>query len=179
MRVLKIVVCCSLLLAIFWPLSVLAEGGQSASEPIRHSVQEFYDWYVPKTLNESSQPAWNQALKQRVAAFSTELFHALEADSEAQVKVTGDIVGLDFDPFLGSQDPCERYQVGKITQNGSTYSVEIYGICSGKKDKKPDVVAELTQKNDRWLFVNFDYPQGGNLLAILKSLQKSRQKEPR
>jgi hypothetical protein len=49
-------------------------------------------------------------------------------------------------------------------------------VWSGKKHEKTDVVAVVVQKNGRWLFVNFDYPEGRDLLAVLKSLRESRQK---
>jgi hypothetical protein len=95
-------------------------------------------------------------------------------------------VGIDFDPILNSQDPCKRYEVGKITRKGDNYWVEVYGVCSGKKSEKPDVIPELARIGGKWLFVNFhyenlmeEYPQSGDLLAKLKILREERQKPPK
>ncbi len=169
-----IVACCLLALASPFFLQTHADGGQEESESARGFVQTFYQWYVPQALTESNVPASDRALREKGAVFSPTLFRALKADFEAQAKVKGEIVGLDFDPFLNSQDPCERYDVGTVTHNRNDYWVEIYGICSGKKHEKPDVAAEVTLQNNRWLFVNFHYPGDRDLLAALKALRESR-----
>ena len=179
MRHSRIAVCCLLFLVLPCLLRAQAKSGREVPESLRGFVQGFYDWYVPKALGENVGPAWNLALKAKSSAFSSQLVRALREDSAAQAKAEGEIVGLDFDPFLNSQDPSNRYQVGKITPKGETYQVEIYGVGSGSKHEKPDVIAEVAQKNGQWFFVNFDYPEGRNLLAVLKSLRESRQKPPK
>jgi hypothetical protein len=85
---------------------------------------------------------------------------------------------LDFDPFLCSQDPAQRYLAGKTTRQGGACLVEIRR--SGHVAGRPDVVAELTYGDDRWTFVNFHYGKSAysedeNLLATLKTLQRDRQ----
>ncbi len=80
------------------------------------------------------------------SAFDAELFRLLKEDAEAQDKVPGEIVGLDFDPILNSQDPSKRYVVGAITRKRDSYWAEVYSIRSGKKNKKRDVVAEVKLK---------------------------------
>jgi hypothetical protein len=166
-----------LLLAIF---SCLAPGQATpASVPAqsaRKFVEEFYRWYVPKAPKPN---AVELALKDRGDAFSPELLGALREDSAAQAKATGEIVGIDFDPFLGGQDPRRHYEVGGVTQKGEGYWVEVYGMESGKRTAQPDMIAEVQRLNGHWVFVNFHFPDGGDLLKTLRILRQERQEPPR
>lgn len=155
-----------------------AATDQNNSRSLKIFVQSFYNWYVPKALSDSISPSWNIALTHKASIFNQRLANALKNDSIAQAQSPGEIVSLDFDPFLASQDPCERYEVGKITQRHNSYFVEIFGICSGKRNTKPDVIAELARKDTSWVFINFYYPNNKDLLSVLKSLQESRMKAP-
>jgi hypothetical protein len=150
-------------------------------ESVRSFVDEFYRWYVPKTLKPQSGPAWNLILKYRSTSLSPDLLQALKEDSDAQAKASGVIVGLDFDPFLNTQDPCEHYEVGEIVQKEQIYQASVLGVCSGKKNEKPDVIAQVEKRNGRWIFVNFaypnlekEYPNSANLLETLKALREER-----
>ena len=89
---------------------------------------------------------------------------------------TESIAGLDFDPFLGSQDPGERYEVGTIAQKGSSQWADIHGVWAAQRSSSTDVVAELVLQDGHWTFVNFHYPDGSALLTILKLLREGRQK---
>ena len=154
MRILKAIVCCLLLLASPCFQEAQAKNGQEdPAAPLRNFVQQFYDWYVPLAAKDNTAPAWDVALKRRGSLFSPGLARALQSDSAQQAGATGKIVGLDFDPFLNSQDPAERYEAGRIVQRGGSYLVEVRGARSGKKSDKPDVVPELTRKNGRWQMV--------------------------
>jgi len=155
--------------------------GQALVKSARDFVQEFYAWYVPRALKAHEGPAWDLALEYKAHAFSPELLRALKADSDAQAKVSGEIVGLDFDPFLNTQDPCERYECGTVAKKGGEYWINVYGICSGKRSETPDVVVELMPRGDGWEFVNFhyenlikDHPASADLLAILRLLRRDR-----
>jgi hypothetical protein len=146
-------------------------------------VRQFYAWYVPRTQSENSIPAYEFALQHKKAVFTPILYSALKDDFEAAAKVSDEIVGLDFDPFLNTQEPCERYTVGKTIRNGDSYWVEVYGICAGKKNGKPDVWPEVVHVNGHWLFANFhyehqagEYPNSADLLGILKLLREDREK---
>jgi hypothetical protein len=99
---------------------------------------------------------------------SVQLAKLLREDSVAQA-ACADLVGLDFDPFLNSQDPAPRYEVGGISRNEQTFRAEIYGMQSGRRSAKPSLSAEFRESDGHWFFVNFYYPNGTNLLAILKS----------
>lgn len=167
-----------LVLAMSCSLSAQKKESQDAQPSCRDFVQQFYNWYV-------RQPTWERALKDKRFAASAELLRLLIEDAAAQAKVTGEIVGLDFDPILNSQDPAKRYVVGKITPNGSRYWVEVYRVEAGVKDKKPSVVPEVMMQAGRWIFVNFHYkndpkyPENENLLSILKGLREARRKPPK
>ena len=172
-------------LMISLALSIILRGHASGyeRESINSFVQSFYDWYVPKALSDSSVPTPDLALKQRSSVFGPHLAAALREDYAAQPAYPGEIVGLDFDPFLNTQDPCEHYEVGTISHRGHTYSVEVHAICAGKKSTVPDVVAELLLDGTGWEFINFrypnlikQYPNSVNLLSILKILREERSK---
>jgi hypothetical protein len=175
------IVCCPLLLAASLCLAQ-AYGGNNGktAEAVAGFVQEFYSWYLPEALKTQEEPVWNVALKYKRSAFSPALFRGLKDDSEAQAKASGEIVGLDFDPFLNTQDACDRYEVGTVTPQEAGYRVDIYAVCSGKRSSKPDVVAELERLDGSLVFVNFRYPAvGRDLLGILRTLREGRQKPHR
>ena len=175
MKLSKITVCCSLFLLLPYCLRAQAENGHPSLESLRHFVKGFYNWYVPKAVGDSSSPPWKCALGSRNTEFDPRLAQALKEDVAAQAKADGDLVGLDFDPFLNSQDPADHYVVGKIGKKGETYWADVYGRQSGRTGKKPVVVAALIRHGGYWQFKNFYYPDhGGNLLAVLKSLRKER-----
>jgi hypothetical protein len=181
MRISKTIICYLLLLALSRSCQAQVKGDHDVSKSLRNFAQNFYDSYTPLVLKSHGKPPWEGVLKSKRSEFSTELVRALREDFAAQAKDPGEIVGLDFDPFLNSQDPGEHYEVGKIMQKGDSYFVEVSGVWSGKKSEKPDVVVQLVNQDGHWLFVNFydggKYPNGGDLLTILKALRDERQKK--
>ena len=161
-----------LLAALPYPLHAQAPSAQDVPKSLLPFVQSFYDWYA------HAGSSLEQALKDRSSSFQPTLRRALLADIKAQSKNPDDIVGLDVDPFLDAQDPCERYEVGAAHQTGHTYQVEIYGTCDGTRHATPDVVAELAYQHGAWVFVNFHYPRATgpeDLLGELKQLRAERQ----
>lgn len=163
------------LLLITAPHTGKAQAKEEAviADSVSRFVQHFYDWYVPFALKDHKEPASNEVLTHKPALFAPALVRALRADMQAQTQAGGEISGLDFDPFLNAQDPCDRYEVGKATRAGKNYKVEIYGLCSRAKDKKPDVIAELVPQGNSWAFTNFYYPKSAtDLLTILRRLRK-------
>jgi hypothetical protein len=175
MKITKLLFWCFLLTL---PLSVQAQSGNviNASDSVKTFVEGFYAWYVPKALSGHSGPAWSAAVKEKGSYFSPELGRKLLEDSEAQAKDAGEIVGLDFDPFLNSQDPGRSYSVGKVVPKRGSYLAEIHRVVSGKPEEKLTATAEITGRNGRWYFVNFFYPDGHNLLDVLKALKDDRDK---
>ena len=181
----RVTLCCCWLLLVTLLFSGQAQktGSQDVPESPSDFVRKFYAWYVPRTLSENSIPAYEFTLKYKKAVFTPLLFRALKDDFDAAAKVSDEIVGLDFDPFLNTQDPCQRYEVGKTIRKGDSYWVEVYGICSGKKSEKPDVWPEVVRVNGHWLFANFhyehqagEYPDSTDFLGILKLLREDREK---
>jgi hypothetical protein len=171
-------------------LLVLSTSGLQCSQTLENQetaaagslfVQAFLDWYAPLALNFRGGPAWNVALKEKRSAFAPDLIRWLSEDSEAQRAAKGIIVGLDFDPFLNTQDPCERYQVGTVNRRGNSYWVQIHSVCGGRRGPRPRVIAEISRGSDgSWAFVNFHYPdERSNLLTVLRLLREERQKHSR
>jgi len=136
----------------------------------RKFVQSFYDWYVVE-VEKTHRGPWDVILKPRRTSFSPILLNALHEDALAAAKAKGELVGLDFDPFLNSQDPDKHYFAGKVEMKGSFLLVS---VSSGKPSAKPIVTAKIENHNGQWRFTNFLYPDSGNLLGVLKQLKTDR-----
>ena len=96
----------------------------------------------------------------------------------AQAKANGELVGLDFDPFLSGQDPCERYRVGKVSYQQNAYLADVYPVCNGKLSDSASVVIELQSTGSSWRFVNFRYPRSHtDLIEELRLLREQRLKK--
>jgi hypothetical protein len=180
--------------AIYWA-ALLSFGGLllgqnqrpkiSRAESCRKFVQEFYDWYVPKAAafpdrcDKNPPRSSDLALKERRSFFSAALYHRLLEDSRAQDKAD-ELVSLDFDPFLNTQDPGDPpgdpYRAFQVDQRSGNCFVKVYRTTSGKKEETPTVVPELFYQRDHWVFVNFHFPDGANLLGSLEELRKERAK---
>jgi hypothetical protein len=183
----RIMVLCLLTTIPFAPVVRAQKEQQSEAErkqACQKFVQEFYDWYLSKTLDKLGTPTPELVIKYKSEALAPGLLRALKTDFDAQAKVAGEIVGIDFDPFLNVQDPCSKYLSGEVVQRGKRYWVRVYGICEGKKHGKPDLQAELKFSSGHWEFVNFHYrdderSKDYDLLNILRNLAADRQKNPK
>lgn len=163
----------------FWPILGQSRAAIKTRSPAQNFVQKFYDWYMPIVQRPRASSAFD-IVRDRPYLFSPRLFRALKQDSDAQAK-SDELVGLDFDPFLNTQDPGDpgdHYEVGKVEREGDTYSVEVFGGFSGEKSDKPEVLAKVARRNGRWVFVNFYYldPPADDLLSVLRRLAKDRQR---
>lgn len=159
-------------------ISCLGQKGNSDSNDlsVRKFAAHFYDWYMK--VAETDRIA-ALSTKQMQQALAPELLHALRKDYEAQARdKSGYIVGLDFDPFLASQDPCEHYEVRKIVKRGESYWAEIHGVGGCEAHNDPDLNAEVTSRNGAWVFTNFHYPGpfAQDLLTLLEKLRRDRMK---
>jgi hypothetical protein len=98
-----------LLTVVVVPLLLFGQSGpaQTTPESCRKFVQAFYDWYVPKS-DDDHGPMLEGALRDKRVVFVRQLYRLLEEESDAQAKTT-ELVTPDFDFFLFSQDPCNRY----------------------------------------------------------------------
>jgi hypothetical protein len=143
-------------------------------------VRAFYDWYVPLALKDKHQPSFAVAIRARKEWFDPELAAALEEDAQAQAKVTGDVVGIDFDPFLNAQDPAAKYYVGTGSRIGEGYRVPVYSAPTHKAGAIPDVVVLLKKDPGGWRMINFEYPEvKSDLKNSLRLLRQSREKDRR
>lgn len=145
-------------------------------------VQKFYDWYVPAMLHPGSKVMSDAALDRKDFAFSPELRKALKDDLAASKKNSDEIVGLDFDPYLNTQDPAHRYVVGAVNMKDGFCLADAHGVEHGKRNAKPDVTAKLESRAGVWTFVNFLYPQSekpedADLLAVLRTLREYREQK--
>src|SRR5579872_7505605 len=85
----------------FSTAQVTSTPDQSAS--CRRFAQAFYDWYVPLLQKQSNGPTSDIALRRKAEMFGPNLLRALKLDSAAQARAKGELVGIDFDPFVGGQ----------------------------------------------------------------------------
>jgi hypothetical protein len=111
------------IIVFFWLVcgaGVILATAQRTEQPdassCRRFAQQFYDWYAPLTQKEAATPSWDVALEQKSELFSAQLVKLLKADSLARSKAQGELVGLDFDPFVGGQDPADHYDVRRRHQ---------------------------------------------------------------
>lgn len=145
----------------------------------RKFVQSFYDWYAPIADKESGG-AMENIMKKKGNLFSSELRTRLLEDSAAQAKSKGEIVGLDFDPFLNTNsDVAKKYLATRVVQKGNDYWVDVHGVFAGKKSAAPTVTPAVGFLNGKCVFVNFHYgkdvlPVNENLISVLKSIADDR-----
>ncbi len=153
---------------------------KTTKDECKKFTQEFYDWYSAQS-RKTPPISIEKTVKYKNGFFGPELTKLLLEDSKARNAVKGEIVGLDFDPFLSTNaEPAERYSVGSsVTSRPHSVLVPVFATYSGKKQLKPITVPEVTQHNGRYVFANFHYvdssPENENLIAILKALAKERQ----
>jgi len=163
----RIALCCMLLALAPPALHAQADRRSAAATTPRSFVQRFFDWYVSWLNGDHPGPASARVVNDSTMLLTPGLVRALRADMEAKEQAKGEIAGLDFDPFVNSQDPCEHCQVGTVRQHGARYLVGVHGVCSGTRHTRPDVVVQLVRRGHTWAFENFHYP---NLNTNLRSL---------
>lgn len=159
--------------------SATVKQNQSCSKFVR----TFYDWYTSYSNQHQKERTSDSAIKLKANWFAPALVKQLKEDSAAQDKVSGELVGLDFDPFLSTNgDPYDKYVVGEASTKGGKFFVNVYGSSHNKRSAKPAVVPELALRNGQWVFTNFHYgstePVNENLVSVLKFLAESRKKNP-
>jgi hypothetical protein len=105
-------------------------------------------------------------------SFNPELVRWLRIDSTARARARGEIDGLDGDPYLNAQDPCDVYTARSVRMDGSSFLVDILGHGGCARHTRPDVIVELQFKAGRWTAVEFRDPSRKNegLIPLLKRL---------
>ncbi len=102
------------------------------------------------------------------------LRQALSDDRAAARANNDEIVGLDFDPFSNSQDPCETYRAGAVAMNGDSVQVAIHANCDYGSTLFPDAVYVLVRSGTDFLIADIQYPGNSSLTQILKYLAEQR-----
>ena len=133
-------------------------------------TQDFYDWYRQRNGR------MDLAVKERAELFEPTLLAALKADFDAQAKDSGEIVGLDWDPFIGSQDSCDPYAAIGASRSGDTVSVLVKGMCKdAEQHSGPDLIAQVRRTATGWVFVDFRHADNkGSLRQDLAELKQER-----
>jgi hypothetical protein len=159
------------------------EGAQARNEQsCQQFVQDFYNWYVAGGPSggklRTGARAWDDVLRLRPEALSPDLLGLLKDDLAASQASPDEIVGLDWDPFLASQDPSSKFSVESLSVQTDHCNAWVEGIENGKK--RESIGPELIRKGESWVFINFHYkgqsPQDENLVSALKMLRDERKK---
>lgn len=145
---------------------------------VKAFVQAFYRWYAPIAASSDPGPSARVTVERRPDCFSPALRRALEADFAAQRQAKGEMVGLDFDPLLNSQDPGRFVFIRRIEARGHEYWVHAANHYGGRKDQGSRFVAVVAHLKGHWVFTNFRYGPGRDLVAILERLKADRKGPP-
>jgi len=137
--------CFVALVVVLGPATAQVSTPSPDIQSCRKFTREFYDWYVPYTQKQLSVPASDVAIRRKPGVFSPSLLEALKADSEAQARAKQEIVGIDFDPFVGGQDPYAHYTIRKVTLKAGKCFAEVWHAAHHDTALKPDAIAELTR----------------------------------
>lgn len=147
----------------------------------REFVQSFYDGYfdrLNRVSKETNAPSPIDGVLQRKPMILTvQLMRLLREDAQAATKSKGELVGLDFDPFINAQDWDAKYRVESVSLKGATCRAAVWGMDSGAKREMVD--PELEFDNGKWTFINFHYPGSSNpndenLIGYLIMLRNDR-----
>ena len=133
-------------------------------------VARFYSEYAPRAIR-SGLLALDSTLVETPGVFTPELLAALRRDAAARAAAAGYINGLDFEPFLNSQDPCEQYELGAAEQVGARIRVQVFAVCRGVRTSVPAVVVEVSRTVDGWAIGNLLFgPPANDVLSLSRRL---------
>jgi hypothetical protein len=168
-----------ILLALTALLSVhvAPPSGTADSAKIAQAVvARFYAWYVP--LAAHTPGADVRALRDSRWHFDPALAKALRADAAAAARSPDEVVGLDMDPFLNSQDPCDRYSPIAVRQRNGNFFVAVRGSGGCAAHTEADVTVQVVFRGANAVFLNFIYSRNPkeDLLSLLATLAADRAK---
>ena len=149
----------------------------------RAFVQGFYDWYAGRMLAASKSKSskgfdFIDGIHGRPDSFSLELKRLLDEDYAASRKCPSEVVGLDWDPFLETQDTPGAYVVGQVEKTAQGFRMSIDDRKIPKGERNPVAQADVAFVGRHWMFVDFveeptDPKLRQGLVAILKGYQRS------
>ena len=154
--------------AVALPVDTSLGVAASDSEAVAAArfTQAFYDWYAAHNQN------LDTAIAKKPTVFAPQLLEELRADLAASAKSPDEVVGLDWDPFTNTQDPCNPYSVGRVTRRADTLLIAVSGSCD---IAQPAVLAELRRSGSDWQFVDLRHVgEAGSLLGDLAKLREER-----
>ncbi len=153
------------------------DSAADSAKIARAVVARFYTWYVP--LASHTTGADMRALRDSRWHFDPALAKALRADLAAAARSPDEIVGLDMDPFLNSQDPCDRYAPIGVRHQGGNYFVAVRGSGGCAARAEADVTVQLVFRGGNAVFLNFLYSSKpkDDLLSLLATLAASRSRQ--
>jgi hypothetical protein len=138
-------------------VEVAARDAVADSASARRFLAAFYSQYLqsrPEVPRDA--PAWHVVLTEHTEVFGDRLLEALRNDRDRWAAAPeGVSAGLEFDPMLGTQDPCDAYEQGSVGIRDGRVSVELR--CSAP-NSPVDAVAELERFMGAWRIVDFYYP---------------------
>lgn len=138
------------------PGAGLAGSPHGDSASAREYVQGFYDRYLATERTEGGGPAHWRLLGSDV--LDSTLVAALREDSAfGDQRHPGSREGLNFDPFLASQDPCPRYEAIRARSEGPGFHVTVRPLCADSSWQNQGPVVEVSYRDARWRIVNVHY----------------------
>lgn len=159
----------------------LRPGSAADLASVRRFTQRFYSWYANEVAdmdrNRNIDPE-GDVLTKKQKMLAPQLYRLLWDDWDAQQHTSGYIVGIDFDPFLSSQDPNRYYKVHRIEHRANSWYVAVSGVPSRDEDNVSQVIAVVERIPGGWRFTNFIYDLGADLIEILKETKEDRRKHP-
>jgi hypothetical protein len=158
-------------LCIGIPLS--AQSPTTATkDSVGRAVQAFYDWYLPRFAKPGEEDVMMRAATHGPIPFDAALLHWLRVDSTARARAKDEIDGLDGDPYLNSQDPCDAYTVKTVRARGADLLVDVLGHGGCEAHNKADVTVVLGRESGRWTIREFLDPSrhGEGVIPLLKRL---------
>lgn len=158
---------------------LIACGGSSpAVHPATVAARAFYAWYATPVDSGGAGFRFTAATAERASFFSRALRAALAADERAAAAEPNEIVGLDFDPLLASQEPCERYEPGEATVDGGRIVVTVRERCAVGPSRERPVTVEFVEEAGAWRVDDVVYDGGDRLTAILARYAAARDTAP-
>jgi hypothetical protein len=132
-------------------------------------VAAFYAWYQGPSKPQDVAAV----LRAKKDALAPELYRALEADLAASRKNKDEVVGLDFDPFLNTQEDSPALVAGPAVADGSAHRVPVIEP-GGKTRVTVEVDCAAACRITNLHYPNAPSPDDENLLALLKLLARDR-----
>ena len=140
---------------------VKAQANVDEKEGARIFVQKFYDYYTKLCISDLQK---NKSPIDSAVLYTVKHKSRYFADSLlTNLKEYGSV--FLFDPFLASFEFKSNYQAGSVIlegNNNNIFKVDVHCDSSRSKDAISNspiaVIAEVTNVNNKWKFVNFIYP---------------------